>query len=221
MEPMTRLIAGDAGGLALRTPDSRTRPTTERTREAMFSRLAARLDLEGMHVLDLYAGSAALGLEAVSRGADVLVAVEHARRAAAVARANAAAVTAACRGRAVRCTVVEQPVTTWLASPPADDFDLVLVDPPYAVPGERLTDELRMLLPHLAPRADVVVERSVRSPDLVWPAEYAPGERRRYGETVLWFAEGPDSDARPGTETAADAGRACGEDHPHDAEPPR
>ncbi|MGO2655494.1 MAG: RsmD family RNA methyltransferase [Pseudoclavibacter sp.] len=193
---MTRLIAGVAGGLSLATPDSRTRPTTGRTREALFSRLDARLDFTDLRVLDLYAGSAALGLEAISRGAEELVAVEAGRTAASVARRNAQAVGDAldqASARPARITVVEQRVQSWLSGAPAAHFDLVFVDPPYDVSTAALETLLVDLLPALSPLADVVIERSSRTPDLRWPAGYVGQPPRRYGETVLWFGESEDA----------------------------
>lgn len=187
---MTRLIAGDAGSLTLRTPDSRTRPTTGRTREALFSRLDARLDFTGLRVLDLYAGSAALGLEALSRGAEHLVAVENGRTAASIAERNARDVVRAMPERTVHVDVVSQRVEIWLTHAPRDHFDLVFIDPPYDLGNAALTRVLADLLPALAPAADVVVERSTRSGPLDWPDGYREVASRRYGETMLWFAEG-------------------------------
>ena len=85
---MTRIVAGAAGGRRLAVPPRGTRPTTDRVREALFNVLAARLDFDGMQVLDLYAGSGALGLEALSRGATAVVFVENDRRAAEVLSRN-------------------------------------------------------------------------------------------------------------------------------------
>ncbi|WP_028245071.1 RsmD family RNA methyltransferase [Pseudoclavibacter soli] len=187
---MTRLIAGDAGGLTLHTPDSRTRPTTGRTREALFSRLDARLDFTDLRVLDLFAGSAALGLEAISRGAEQLVAVEKGRTAASIAARNAREVARAMPHRTVHIDVVPQRVETWLAQAPRDHFDLVFIDPPYDLDNAALTQVLVDLLPALATAADVVIERSMRSGTFAWPDGYREVAARRYGETMLWFAEG-------------------------------
>src|SRR5438067_2074266 len=88
--PMTRIVAGIAGGRRLRVPPAGTRPTSDRVREALFNMLAARMDFDGVRVLDLYAGSGALGLEALSRGASHALLVESDRKAAAVVRGNIA-----------------------------------------------------------------------------------------------------------------------------------
>ncbi|GAB7190557.1 16S rRNA (guanine(966)-N(2))-methyltransferase RsmD [Kineococcus sp. NUM-3379] len=183
---MTRIVAGAAGGRSLRVPPgSHTRPTSDRVREALFSRLEAIGVVDGARVLDLYAGSGALGLEAVSRGAASAVLVESARPAAAVARAN----TDALGLPGVR--VVADRVERWLPSAPEEHFDLVLVDPPYAVTEDELAGVLAALAPALAPEALVVVERSSRSPEPSWPAGWEREEVRRYGETALWFAGYP------------------------------
>src|ERR671933_2420185 len=87
---VTRIVAGAAGGRRLRVPRGATRPTSDRVREALFSRLEHEVDLDGARVLDLYAGSGALGLEAASRGAAAALLVDSAPAAAAACRANAA-----------------------------------------------------------------------------------------------------------------------------------
>jgi 16S rRNA (guanine966-N2)-methyltransferase len=180
---MTRIIAGSAGGRRIEAPKgSDTRPTSDRVREALFSALEARDVLDGAAVLDLFAGSGALGLEAASRGAASVVLVDSARGAVEVARRNAAALGLA----GVR--VVQAPVLRYLAGPAAP-VDLALLDPPYAVDEETLGQVLAALdAGHLAPGAVVVVERSTRSPRPRWPAGWTEGGVRRYGDTALWTA---------------------------------
>ena len=191
-------MAGTAGGRTLHVPGKGTRPTTDRVREALFSRLEHLDAVEGARVLDLYAGSGALGLEAASRGAAEVVLVDSARAAVDVARRNVAAL-----GLPVR--VVAERVLPYLQRPGAGPVDLVLVDPPYELGEDELAAVLTALVGHLAPHAVVVVERSSRSPEPLWPAPSADPEasdaragegrglvrtdERRYGETVLWFAE--------------------------------
>lgn len=195
---MTRIVSGAAGGRRLKVPPGETtRPTSDRVREALFSALEAAGAVEGARVLDLYAGSGALGLEAASRGAVQVVLVEAARAAAATARANAGVV--ALPG--VR--VVTDRVERFLASPAAavdGGWDLVLVDPPYAVTTEEVSQVLAALAPRLASGAVVVVERSSRTAPPGWP-EPAPDVReRRYGETTVWVATfpGPVPEEGPG-----------------------
>ncbi|PPK98548.1 16S rRNA (guanine966-N2)-methyltransferase [Kineococcus xinjiangensis] len=180
---MTRIVAGAAGGRTLRVPPGAgTRPTSDRVREALFSRLEALDVVDGARVLDLYAGSGALGLEAVSRGAASAVLVESARAAAAVARANAAAL------GLPEVRVVADRVERYLAAASPAGFDLVFADPPYPLGEQDLAAVLAALAPALAPRALVVVERSSRSPEPTWPAGWEVEDSRRYGETALWSA---------------------------------
>lgn len=179
---MTRIVAGVAGGRTLQVPGAGTRPTSDRVREALFSRLDHAGAVAGATVWDLYAGSGALGLEAASRGADEVVLVESARGAVEVCRRNVAALGL----RGVR--VVAQRVTQFLGQ--ADGpVGLAFLDPPYDVAEAELAQVLADLTPHLAADAVVVVERSVRSPEPGWPDGVVRVAEKRYGETVLWFAE--------------------------------
>ena len=194
---MTRIIAGCAGGRTLRTPPgSGTRPTSDRVREALFSALQARDLIEGARVLDLYAGSGALGLEAASRGAAEVVLVESDRRAAKVIADNIKDL--ALPGVRARPTTV----ATYLGSRPTayatqeteprreGTFDLVFIDPPYDLGETDLAAVLDTLATDdwLADDALVIVERSTRSPEPTWPTGWAAEKVRRYGETALWFA---------------------------------
>ncbi len=188
---MTRIIAGRAGGRTIETPrGAGTRPTTDRVREAVFSRLQALTDLDGALVLDLYAGSGALGLEAVSRGAGHLLAVERHRATAALAGRNARTL-----GFGDVVQVRTAPVERVLRAGPGPEqqegYDLVLLDPPYPLPEDDLADVLALLVDHgwLAPGALVVIERSARSPRPRWPAGLAHLDSRSYGETALHLAE--------------------------------
>lgn len=183
---MTRIIAGSAGGRSLRTPKGdRTRPTSDRVREALFSALAARGALAGARVLDLYAGSGALGLEALSRGAFRATFVETDRAAAGLIRTNAA--TLGLREAVVATTRVE----SFLAGGGHAAYDLVFLDPPYALATDAVESALAMLVTGgwLAPEALVVLERSTRSAEPAWPLGLAGTTHKRYGETTVWFAE--------------------------------
>lgn len=182
---MTRVIAGFAGSLALGVPKSGTRPTSDRVREAVYSALEARDAVRGARVLDLYAGSGALGLEAVSRGAVEAVLVERDAGAAGVCRRNAALVAArAPRGAAPRVEVAARSVAAYLESA-VGEWDLVFVDPPYELGEAELHAALAALVPHLAEHATVVVERSARSPEPALPEGLALDRTRRYGETAV------------------------------------
>lgn len=182
---MTRIVAGTAGGRRLKVPPAGTRPTSDRVREALFSAIDARLDLDGARVLDLYAGSGALGLEALSRGAAHALLVESDRNAAAVVRGNIADL--GLPGADLRLGTVR----TVLAAGPARAYDLVFSDPPYDVGTEEVVADLTALAAGgwLATDALVIVERSVRSPGIDWPAGYSVAKPRKYGETRIELAE--------------------------------
>lgn len=176
-----RIVAGTAGGRRLAVPSGRdTRPTSERVREAVFaSLLSDRGPLHGAVVLDLFAGSGALGLEALSRGAAVAVLVERDPTAAATARANVAAL------GLPGASVAASPVARYLARTPTP-ADVVFADPPYALGESELGAVLSLLAGGwLRPGASVVVERSSRSPAPGWPAGFAPGRVRPYGDTAV------------------------------------
>ncbi|MFT3945213.1 MAG: 16S rRNA (guanine(966)-N(2))-methyltransferase RsmD [Ancrocorticia sp.] len=178
---MTRIVAGSAKGRTLKVPAKGTRPTSERVREALFSRLEHLGYVDGCEVLDLYAGSGALGLEAASRGAAYVECVESSRQAAALIKQNV-------RELGLAVVVANTKVQTWLAGPPNRRFDLVVVDPPYDLSEEELAANLEALMPHLAGDALVVVERSVRSPEPTWPAGLERDDDRRWGDTRAWSA---------------------------------
>ena len=190
---MSRIIAGAAGGTTLAAvPGDNTRPTTDRVKEALFSRLESYGVLDGARVLDLYAGSGALGLESASRGAAAVDLVEAAEKAAAVCRRNADLIND--RLGAARVAVHRAKVETYLARVPAElTWDLVFLDPPYGDAEPDLGTVLAQLAGHLADGAVVVVERSARSPEPQWPAGLERFADRKYGETVLWFAEPAES----------------------------
>jgi 16S rRNA (guanine966-N2)-methyltransferase len=164
-------------------PRNGTRPTTDRVRESLFNVLTARLDLSGVAVLDLYAGSGALGLEALSRGAGSAVFVESDRRAASVIEANVATLGAA--GAVVRCGSV----ATVLASGTDRAVDVVFADPPYEVSSADVEAVLAALIAGgwVAVGAVAVVERPKSGPPLAWPAGWTPDRDRRYGDTRLEF----------------------------------
>ncbi|GAA5151877.1 16S rRNA (guanine(966)-N(2))-methyltransferase RsmD [Nocardioides marinquilinus] len=185
---MTRIIAGTAKGRRLRTPTGdRTRPTSDRVREALFSAVESWCgSLHGLRVLDLYAGSGAVGLEAWSRGAEAVTLVESHRRTADLVRANAREI-----GATATVQVVATTVAAYLAGAPTTSVDLVFADPPYPLADDALAADLRALVPWLAPGAMVVVERAHRSPEPAWPDGLVGDRSKRYGETLLWYGHAP------------------------------
>ncbi|MFC7876259.1 16S rRNA (guanine(966)-N(2))-methyltransferase RsmD [Isoptericola sp. NPDC057391] len=208
---MTRIVAGRFGGRSLQVPPKGTRPTSDRVREAIFSRLDHLDVLDGAHVLDLYAGSGALGLEAASRGAADVVLVDANRRAADVARRNVATL-----GLQREVRVVADPAERFAAGATASPagageapgYDVVFLDPPYDLAEDALATVLAHLAAPgvLAAGAVVVVERSTRSPEPAWPAGLEPFARKDYGETAVHYAEPVD----PADPDAPDAPGAAG-----------
>ena len=181
---MTRIVAGAARGRRLAVPSS-ARPTTDRVREALFNVLSARLDFDGLRVLDLYAGSGALGLEALSRGAASVLLVESDRRAADAIARNIA--TVGLPGATIR----RGPVAAVLGAGTPAPVDVVLADPPYDVTVQSVAEVLASLsrFGWVGPGSVVVVERPASAPELNWPADWAPWPSRRYGDTRLEAAE--------------------------------
>lgn len=177
---MTRIIAGQWAGRRLKVPASGSRPTTDRVREALFNWLAHRHDWDGSRVLDLYAGSGALGIEALSRGAEHATFVERNPKAAVVIKSNLELVGA-------EGTVLTADVGRWLRSAEVTDADLVFVDPPYDLPVAELAEVLTQLATKVHPSALVVVERSARDPKWQWPTGWLSLDSRTYGETALWY----------------------------------
>ncbi|MGO4453353.1 16S rRNA (guanine(966)-N(2))-methyltransferase RsmD [Arthrobacter sp. RAF14] len=185
---MSRIIAGAAGGLSLvSVPGTATRPTTDRVKEALFSRLEAYGILQGAEVLDLFAGSGALGLEAGSRGAASVTLVDLDEKAARVCQKNAELVSASAKG--LRTSVQRSKVSAFLERTAVGTWDLVFLDPPYPLSEEDLVRVLELLVPRLSDGAVVVVERSSRSPEPGWPEGVERFAEKKYGETTLWFAE--------------------------------
>ncbi|MEV6194309.1 16S rRNA (guanine(966)-N(2))-methyltransferase RsmD [Streptomyces sp. NPDC051920] len=184
---MTRVIAGRAGGRRLAVPPGTgTRPTSDRAREGLFSTWQSLLGgpLEGERVLDLYAGSGAVGLEALSRGAGHTLLVEADARAAQVIRDNVK--TLGLPGAEVRAGKAEQIVK---AAAPQEPYDLVFLDPPYVVPDDDLREILLTLRTGgwLADDVLVTVERSTRGGEFGWPEGFEALRARRYGEGTFWY----------------------------------
>jgi 16S rRNA (guanine966-N2)-methyltransferase len=178
-----RIVAGRAKGRRLAGPAGVTRPTSDRAREGLFNSLATLVDLDGARVLDLFAGTGAVGLEALSRGAGAAVFVEADRRAGEVLARNIREV--GLEG----ARLVRRPVAAFLAEPADAPYDVVFADPPYAFKDSELAEMLATLVGKdwLAGDAVVIVERAARGPELRWPEGLEPLRERRYGEGVLWY----------------------------------
>ena len=182
---MTRIIGGSVGGRRIQTPRGvSTRPTSDRVREALFSTIEAWCgSLHGLRFLDLYAGSGAVGLEAWSRGAGVVTLVEQDRRTASLIAGNARTLGFS------KANVVAASVAGALQRRPAAPYDVAFLDPPYPVDDESVAAALGGLVEYdwLVPDALVVVERSSRSAEPVWPPGFGEVWHKRYGETTLWY----------------------------------
>jgi 16S rRNA (guanine966-N2)-methyltransferase len=183
---MTRIIAGSHGGRRLAAPaGALTRPTSDRVREAVFSALHSMTDLAGARFADLFAGSGAVGLEALSRGADYALLVESDARAARTIRDNIVALRVGAAARLVTGRVAQV-----LAGPPdGGPYDVVFADPPYAVGDDEIVQIQEALLANawLAPDAVVAIERASRGDPLSWVDGITADRSRRYGETTLWY----------------------------------
>ena len=187
---MTRIISGVAGSLKLASPAKSTRPTSDRVRESIFGRLESRDLLEGAAVADLYAGTGALALEALSRGATSAVLVESNRQAAAVCEQNCKKVdkNLFSEGIDVRIKVAIQTVNAFLSTGEGvPTFDLVFIDPPYDVTNEDVTENLQNLIGWLKPDATVVLERSSRTEVPPLPSGLVLDETKSYGDTAVYW----------------------------------
>lgn len=193
---MTRIISGAARGRTLKVPAKGTRPTSDRVRESLFSALQSRLLADGLDwddvcVLDLYAGSGALGLEALSRGAREVWLVESNRAAAAVIASNIA--TLGIEGAQLLCSDATMVARSRPAS--ATPAHLVLADPPYEVAAAVMRTMVRDLVAAgwLDADAHVVIERPASDQESPFPDGWET-QSRRMGDTVLWYGQAVDED---------------------------
>lgn len=180
---MTRIIGGSKRGQPLRVPPKGTRPTSDRVREALFSRLEHFDAIQQARILDLYAGSGALGIEALSRGADSAQFVEAHSGSARVCERNLS--TLNLKQHAV---VRVGKVKTYLSAPAHSTFHTVLADPPYDLDEADAVLEL-LLNGWLAAEAVIMWEQPVKAPALQWPSQLRDLGAKVYGETRLNFAE--------------------------------
>ncbi|GAB3075965.1 16S rRNA (guanine(966)-N(2))-methyltransferase RsmD [Corynebacterium aquatimens] len=176
---MNRIISGEARGRKIKVPPEGTRPTSDRAREGLFSSLQVRFGFAGQRVLDLFAGSGALGLEAASRGAEEVVLVENDPKAIEIITHNAQVV-----GHP-NVQIEHTKASLYLARAPREYFTMVLADPPYELADESVVEMLNALIPTLVDGAAVVVERHRESPETAWPPQFTPTgqklKKRTYG----------------------------------------
>ncbi len=193
---MNRIISGEARGRKIKVPPEGTRPTSDRAREGLFSSLQVRFGFVDKHVLDLFAGSGALGLEAASRGATEVVLVENDPEACQIIEYNAGVV------KHPNVRVEQMKASTYVSGAPKQHFDMVLADPPYDLADEAVAEMVEALKPILTDGAVVVVERHRDSLETAWPEEFTPTgqklKRRIYGiarmdMAVYWDPEVEDN----------------------------
>ena len=206
---MSRIISGAAGGVRLASvPGDNTRPTTDRVKESLFSKLESYDIIRGARVLDAFGGSGALGCEALSRGAASVTLLDTYPKAVAVIRKNVAAVekamgrtgagSSSTAGSAAR--VQQSQALTYVKSA-SGPWDLVFVDPPYATPNEQVSELLEALTPKLAEGAVIVVERSSRDAEPVWGEGLYCFSTRQHGETVLYYVEPDEVEEQAGDDS--------------------
>ncbi|WP_182353989.1 RsmD family RNA methyltransferase [Flaviflexus huanghaiensis] len=176
---MVRIVAGTAKGMTIRVPKS-ARPTPDLVREAIFSTLGHRGYLDETDVLDLFAGSGAFGLEAASRGARSVTAVDAGREAATIIASNA-------RKAGLDVHVVQSKVRTFLDSS-ATRYDVIFLDPPYAMTNSEIAPVLEAAVPHLVDDGILLLERDKHAGEPSWPEGIEVDDRRSWGDTVIWTA---------------------------------
>ena len=184
-----RIIAGNAKGRILLQPAGVTRPTSDRTREGIFSALESEIGTcEGITFLDLFSGTGAVGLEALSRGASEVVAVEKDKKAAGVCRENYELVKSSVSGK---FSTLQMSVDSYLDLEQSKllNSDVVYLDPPYEVANEVIEKVLSKVLERgiLRPDAVVIVERSSRVAPFSWPTGLLASKERKYGEGAVYF----------------------------------
>jgi len=180
-----RIIAGELKGRALKVPTSVTRPTSSRVREALFSSITHQVgDCSELNVLDLFAGSGALGFEALSRGAHRATFIESDRKACDCIQSNAEHL------NVQTATIIQADAVHTVATKGSAQFDLVFIDPPYALSDDEVREVLEQLAVNmwLAIDAMVIVERSGNS-KVDWPNFFTPLNNKTYGDTSIWYGQ--------------------------------
>ncbi len=184
-----RIIAGVAKGRTLSTVSGATRPTSDRAREGLFSSLTSEFgDFLGLHVLDLFAGSGAVGFEALSRGATLVHGVEKESDAIKTITTNSEIVAKA--GPTGKFHLYSMSVQRFVSDPAHDQYHLVYIDPPYDLPSSELEEILRLLAQgnFLKSDAFIAVERRAKGGQFTWPESYEPVRERNYGQATIYYA---------------------------------
>lgn len=185
---MTRIIAGDLRGRNIKVPDSGTRPTSDRVREAIFSTLTSLDAIADLNVLDLYSGSGALGIEALSRGAKSCVFVENNRNASSVIQKNLEDLN-------IEAHVLEVKVESLLNKVPSSKltspFQLVFLDPPYEYSLQEISKVLNLGLSNswFSQDAILVIETGKGIKEFIWPEGFESVREKSYGDTSVWYGQ--------------------------------
>lgn len=182
---MSRIIGGVVGSLRLKGPAKATRPTSDRVKESVFSILASMDVLEDALVIDLFAGTGALGLEAASRGAKSVTLVEKDRAAAAICKENIALVDTGLResGAETSISLRQESVEKYLRTAP--HADLIFIDPPYELSNPEVSKLLEQI--PSSPGAVIVLERSSKSEAHDFYPRFSIRREANYGDTVVYF----------------------------------
>ena len=184
-----RIIAGVAKGRILGAVAGATRPTSDRAREGLFSSLASEFGtFEGLHVLDLFGGSGAIGLESLSRGATSVHVVEKDDEAQKTIETNLEIVKKSNPSGAFH--LYGMSAERFLKDAPKDKYHLVYIDPPYDFSNQAVEDVLSALHDYefLSSDAFIAVERTTRGAQFIWPDAFVPARERKYGQATIYYA---------------------------------
>jgi 16S rRNA (guanine966-N2)-methyltransferase len=188
---VTRIIAGAIGSLQLKPAAKATRPTSDRVKESLFAKLDAMGVIEGAKVLDLFAGTGALGLESASRGADSVTLIERDRKAFELLKENVQSAAAALSKQGLDRKINTQNLEAMKYLRGASEkFDLVFIDPPYQYSNSDLEALLEQLASNISQAGLVVVERSSRSEEIRCDLLELQSSKT-YGDTTVWIYEKP------------------------------
>jgi 16S rRNA (guanine966-N2)-methyltransferase len=184
-----RIIAGVAKGRTLAAVADATRPTSDRAREGLFSSLASEFgSFEGLHVLDLFGGSGAIGLESLSRGATLVHVVEKDEAAQRTIDTNFELIKKS--NPAGKFQLFGMSAERFLKDGPKVKYHLVYIDPPYDFSNQAVEDILSALHDYefLSSDAFIAVERTARGDQFIWPDAYSPARERNYGQATIYYA---------------------------------